>query len=709
VTAIDTTPAPPTSTRSFPTWARALVTVSALPIVALGHAVTFAALDSPSTPNLYRPAMAVGNVGLQALITASVLVEVCSLMSRRWSEARVAGPESFGHRMRVTIALGLVIATFQAGAIANFYHSSTRTVDTHHPLIVVTTLLAGFALQVTAARLLGRWGLVNGVLALVAALAVFNAAHDQVVPGPWGVDAVAWRPAVLAASAAALAVLAVLALARRSRTAPSVATGAPYRDPTPRAPTAIAVPPAPVGVVAILIASTVRDLLATYLGLFHPGALSWGLAHVVLSVAIAFALGSRLASPSRLIALWSRALGRPLSGDAAAVVTAEARRAVWSGCAFALALASIAAFAPMKVWAVALGAAVCVDAVRAARARSGADDWTEVWAEPRAIAVPPALEALRIDGIPAYAADGFGASMLPWIGPVAPTLIMVHAADVGRAREVLARVLPPGAREPEPVADDAHAPIVAARPRRMFVQAGIAFGVVVVASAALIKLASFNPETAPARRASLQLRYVDDAAGVRLFEGIALPSGGAKLEEHAPNGPGDSVTTQFVRIVPAEGETLDAARARLVAWSAGVAVPPECQLGVTPWFELDDEDGDREQAGWRTMVLRGDPVLTEHDVQDAFARQEPDTDRVVVSITLTPDGGLRFEDATRRWKLRRIAIVVDGVIMSAPVVQSVIIGGALQITMGGGTHERRLAEAKELAAALGGPTTVMHF
>lgn len=162
---------------------------------------------------------------------------------------------------------------------------------------------------------------------------------------------------------------------------------------------------------------------------------------------------------------------------------------------------------------------------------------------------------------------------------------------------------------------------------------------------------------------------------------------------------------RFVRVVPVEGETLGAALIRARTWAGAVAVPPGVEIAFGSWEEFDPDEGPPEQGGWRTYLLTGKTVISEHDIVDAMARKQTDpysTGGAFVSIELGPQGADRFAEATRAWTKRRIAIVVDQVVMSAPVVQSEIRGGSLQITMGAGDPEQRLAEAHRLAAALVG-------
>jgi preprotein translocase subunit SecD len=66
-----------------------------------------------------------------------------------------------------------------------------------------------------------------------------------------------------------------------------------------------------------------------------------------------------------------------------------------------------------------------------------------------------------------------------------------------------------------------------------------------------------------------------------------------------------------------------------------------------------------------------------------------------VEFTLTPEGSGKFAETTTRLIGRQLAILVDGVVLSAPTVQSPITGGQGEIT---GSYTE--AEAKDLAATL---------
>ena len=71
---------------------------------------------------------------------------------------------------------------------------------------------------------------------------------------------------------------------------------------------------------------------------------------------------------------------------------------------------------------------------------------------------------------------------------------------------------------------------------------------------------------------------------------------------------------------------------------------------------------------------------------------------VGIYAELTRDAAVRFSDLTAANVGRKLAIVVDDVVMSAPIIQDRIGGGHVQITLGQGPDE--LVEAEALVAAL---------
>ncbi len=80
------------------------------------------------------------------------------------------------------------------------------------------------------------------------------------------------------------------------------------------------------------------------------------------------------------------------------------------------------------------------------------------------------------------------------------------------------------------------------------------------------------------------------------------------------------------------------------------------------------------------MVIKTEPVLSGSYIMDAEVMVSPQDNRPYVALKFDPTGAKIFEDITRNNLQKRLAIVLDGTIYSAPVIQSVISGGDASIT-----------------------------
>jgi preprotein translocase subunit SecD len=97
-----------------------------------------------------------------------------------------------------------------------------------------------------------------------------------------------------------------------------------------------------------------------------------------------------------------------------------------------------------------------------------------------------------------------------------------------------------------------------------------------------------------------------------------------------------------------------------------------------------DTVGQGAQLYRSLYVLERQPILTGDRLTDATASRDPRFNQTVVNFTLDRRGGRAFDDFTSQHVGDRIAIVLDGVVQSAPVVQS-RIGSTGMIEMGAGT------------------------
>ena len=112
------------------------------------------------------------------------------------------------------------------------------------------------------------------------------------------------------------------------------------------------------------------------------------------------------------------------------------------------------------------------------------------------------------------------------------------------------------------------------------------------------------------------------------------------------------------------------------------------------------ETGEYEYAflkSWEEIKESGDIILDGSDIQGADAGwySEYGMNKYVVSLTLNDSGRVKFADATSKHINEAIAIVYDGEIISAPVVQQALTDGKAQIS-GSFTAE----EAENLATTI---------
>lgn len=125
--------------------------------------------------------------------------------------------------------------------------------------------------------------------------------------------------------------------------------------------------------------------------------------------------------------------------------------------------------------------------------------------------------------------------------------------------------------------------------------------------------------------------------------------------------------------------------------------PPGCDV---PAFE---GPGDPDyQPDCTLHCLEPELVLSTADVESARVVADPQMGAPIVTAQLTSPAARRFGDATGRHIHRALAIVVDGEVVSAPIVQSRIDGGRIQVTLGDGRNlDAQRREAEALARALG--------
>ena len=217
------------------------------------------------------------------------------------------------------------------------------------------------------------------------------------------------------------------------------------------------------------------------------------------------------------------------------------------------------------------------------------------------------------------------------------------------------------------------------------------------ASAILIQLPGVkDPQRAIdiiGRTAQLEFKIVD-AEATAVFDEIKpeeLPAG-AKKEEYTFDGPGAKRIREVYFEVP------DAAREKMIELlTPKVASNREIGFGV-----IQLPNGTEASGRLRTYLLNSRPGITGDYLTNAQVQQNPELPGdYYVTMTFDQKGAKIFERLTEENTRQHMAIVLDGKVSSAPVIQEKIGGGTARITLGrGGDSKSKFQEAKDLALVL---------
>jgi len=164
--------------------------------------------------------------------------------------------------------------------------------------------------------------------------------------------------------------------------------------------------------------------------------------------------------------------------------------------------------------------------------------------------------------------------------------------------------------------------------------------------------------------AQLEFKIVSEATGVKLGELIDQAQKSGKWKEGEPRK-----------------KLNDAVRNLL----------PE---NTSIYFEKDKDKVTGKEIK-RAILLKDETLMTGDMIKDAQVRIGGSFNEPYVSIDMTNRGGKVFGAITEQNVGKRMAIVLDEIVRSAPVIQEKILGGSAQIT-GSFTHE----EASDLAIVL---------
>ncbi len=199
----------------------------------------------------------------------------------------------------------------------------------------------------------------------------------------------------------------------------------------------------------------------------------------------------------------------------------------------------------------------------------------------------------------------------------------------------------------------------------------------------LVQLPGFkDPEKAKellGRTAQLKFKIVDDAfTGFTELSRGPLPEG-IKVEDNGGQ-------------ISFSGENRDALIALL-----GPKVPEGKEL----LFQRQAIAGGKSNL-WKSYVVNGATEITGDDVMDSTVAQGNDFGNLPhVALKFTGLGGKRFADVTGANIKKRMAIILDDVVESAPVIEAKISGGNATISLNNtGGYEKVVEEANQLSMIL---------
>ena len=130
-------------------------------------------------------------------------------------------------------------------------------------------------------------------------------------------------------------------------------------------------------------------------------------------------------------------------------------------------------------------------------------------------------------------------------------------------------------------------------------------------------------------------------------------------------------------------------------------VPADHEIGFEQSTSRDEDGVETADKYWRTYYLHRRAALTGEYITDSNPEQDPQTLRFQVQLQFNPRGAEIFEQVSGANIGRKMAIILDDKVTSAPVLESKIGGGRAVITLGGGASaEAQRQEATDLVAVL---------
>ena len=578
---------------------------------------------------------------------------------------------------RGAVVLAISVAWFNADMVAAYSGAGLST---------SLTAVAGMCLLLLIALWIERRGLGNGVVIVALFPALWGEARRlrELIDRPAEASRYAVEHAgVATALQIVVAIVGVVAvgfvtakLLARPRIEMPKRKASAYRDETTTGVARVALPTTAGSIAPVWIAWTlaaafeVGALAGVELPSLRLPAGADLVAQTVVAAAVFMFFSLQAHRVARIAKLWRQDRKE---------VAVEARRAMWLGLSFVVALVLLGSLGVSGINPVfvALLVAWTIDARAAWHAHDRDADLVSVHVCEEPWLADTIVAMLAARGVRSHANNVRQRSLLGAFGPFVPISILVPEPQRERADKLIAQLL-------EGDGDKAIAEAFPAPWKRrallIVLATALALGGGWVESGGLRSLEAGEE---PALDVKLEFVLLDDEANIfeRAMADAAVPASVRFEIENSPLGPGRARPTFYLRIADA---TLPAPPAEVVAWADGVPRPAGTRVAWQKTYDYDEVADTYLHGGWRTVLLKGEAFLTEAHVARATAQVSRGITEIGVwwvELELDAVGAKIFEDVSRENVKRRFAIVVDGEVMSAPEIREVIGGGKARITL----------------------------
>jgi len=687
-------------------------------------------------------------LGIMPMVSAALIVEIVAALVPRWQHLRHGGVSGRAKLQRAMDILSVVLALFQSYASATYLQPFTVHPGIGSQLRVMLTLMAGSMGLKLLADFVSTRGLVNGYGLLLGTSTILDIGYGLIVQRQ---PLTPLTMICLAGKIIAIAVLTWFLLQQQHKAilhsvVPLSIDGTkddakdvepsenPYAAPNESStfiddskeqasPSPVTLPGPVAGIVSY---STVVSVLAI------PGALAsmlpqsvivasllddriQVLGRLALILGLTWLLAWLFQQPRRVANVYARLGG---TKESRAELEAEASNALSHARPYALIFIfglfiidlvtkKYARMDLVGTTGVVVIVAALLDLMREYKVSGTHKDLVPIWPEHRPYALSAAKTALEREGILVHVRDERQRLILQFGAAYLPMVICVPQADAKKAQKILDRVL-----RVEPDENSQKAELYAPSWNRRYAPVGngliLGIGVLAVTTLYYSVPSYYTEKPQSVVKMNLEFVLVDDDHSITDEVKDTFPQRENEIRierEQVSVGVGKQAVREYAVAKMMNGETLSAARMRLEKWLKSIQLPAGSRAAVGEYQEYDPDSGTNQIIGWRTYLLKGEAIIKNDDVRQAEAMPTPEHDLPgwLVRLALKPAGATRFEQVTGENIKRRFAIVLDGRVKSAPVIQTRIPGGIATITMGSADVEQQERDARYLELVLNSP------